>query len=244
MRVGGSYGDGFAWLKGRALPAERVFWSLAMGAMERQINMLIKLVRVLGVLVIGLCQISCMSAKLEFVSIDRENLPDYDRAGSPAPEAVPLRNDEGLWNLSLLKSARAYASSVIPGYPRRHQISNIRDGWYNNCASWIPASMPAWVEVDLGEKHKLYKIAFGSEHSSHYSDRAATKFSVFVANQYSENLSPFWAEVYRYDDSRNPIRETTKFNFEKPVEARYLRICVDESVGGDVRIDELEIYGK
>jgi len=39
------------------------------------------------------------------------------------------------------------------------------------------------------------------------------------------------------------INQTTTFEFKKEVEARYVRIVVFNSNSGEVRIDEIEIYG-
>ena len=31
------------------------------------------------------------------------------------------------------------------------RIAHLNDGWYGNNSSWIPAKMPAWAEIDLGD---------------------------------------------------------------------------------------------
>ena len=48
------------------------------------------------------------------------------------------------------------------------------------CRSWIPASMPGWAEVDLGGVYKIHEIVFGSENKSHFADRAAIDFEIWL----------------------------------------------------------------
>jgi hypothetical protein len=84
----------------------------------------------------------------------KQEPPPCDRGNSAVTERVPF-NRNGAANLALLKQAVATASSLIPGFETRHQIDYLNDGWYNNCRSWIPVSMPAWAELDLGEAFAL-----------------------------------------------------------------------------------------
>jgi hypothetical protein len=181
----------------------------------------------------------------DFIKVSPADIANCDESdGGPKPELVPLKDSEGLMNLSLLKTAKANASSLIPGYPRRHRIQNLNDGLYNNGASWIPAEMPAWAEIDLGNEYIVQKVVFGSEHSAFWTDRAATKFRILVAKHYSpDSKAPCWKEVYSYDNNNSAISNTTEFRFP-PQRCRYVRVEIEKSVAGDVRIDELEIYGK
>ena len=179
-----------------------------------------------------------------FKNINPNRLPSCDRSGSPYPSPVPLKNSNGFYNLALLKTAKANASSLISGYPRRHQIKFLNDGWYNNCRSWIPKSMPSWAEIDLGDEYLIYSIAFGSEHKTYYNDRAAVRFKIYLAKVYDENTySNNWELVYSYNNPKAPILNTTMFNI-KPTRARYIRIYIEKSLSGNVRIDEIEIYGE
>lgn len=167
---------------------------------------------------------------------------EFDHDGSPKPVKVPLKDRDGLWNLSLLKTAKANASSLIPGYPRRHEVEYLNDGWYHSSSSWIPYRMPAWAEIDLGDEYWVRKVAFGSDHSSYDRQRAASSFRILVAREYSSGSQPqHWTEVYVHKNGR-PVRNTEDFEFN-PVKCRYVRIDIAESVGEAVRIDEIEIYG-
>ena len=178
-------------------------------------------------------------------------------AGSqPAPEPAPLTAPDGRRNLALLPEAKATASSVIPGFRELHQVAHLNDGFYNNPASWVSASDPSWVEIDLGAEYLLNEIALGSEHTAHFNDRAVTRFVVKVApgevrNPKAEGRSESggsstlgaesdgWRKVFAYEGK--PVHGTEHFRFE-PVPARRVRVTILAAAGGTARIDELEIY--
>jgi len=178
--------------------------------------------------------------ELVFKSIDVANPPYCDRAGSPEPRPVPTKDASGMPNLALLLNARASASSVTHDPSgSRHRTAYINDGWYNNCRSWIPATMPAWAEIDLGSEFRIEAVALGSEHEAYYKDRAATKFKISV---FSNRVSNEWRTVYTHS-SGEPIRDTTLFDFD-PVVARKIKIDITKSIPNPVRIDEMEVYGR
>lgn len=164
---------------------------------------------------------------------------DWEQAAGPIPEAVPETDNRGAVNVALLPLAKANASSVIPGWEKRHNISFLNDGWYNNPRSWIPAKMPAWAEIDLGKVYDVDKVVFGSEHTARWKDRAITEFAVLVATEYNlDSTASTWKEVFTYKG--DPIRDTTPFTF-KSVNARWVRIDI-RAGESEPRIDELEIY--
>jgi len=176
--------------------------------------------------------------------------PDLDEAmeqcdnadGSPDPEPVPFYDEDGNPNLALLKTATPNASSLLAGWcPQRHCVEYLNDGFYNNCRSWIPASLPAWAEIDLGGVYPVHKVAFGSEHTAHYGDRAVTEFRILVTTNYDEDSNAAtWEEVFDYKGEA--VRDTTPFTFDL-VEAGWVRIDIIASDGAEPRIDEIEIYG-
>jgi F5/8 type C domain len=134
---------------------------------------------------------------------------------------VPLSSG-GLANLALLKRARASASSLLPGFPDRHEVNNLNDGWYNNCRSWIPAAMPAWVVVDLGDTFLVSSVTLGSEHTKFWGDRAPSEFSIAVRADRSSN----WDLIYRHNPNQAPLQETTDFAFPQPHLAQYIRLTL------------------
>jgi len=175
-----------------------------------------------------------------FTYAQKQPFPDdWDVDAGPEPEEVPGVDERGATNVALLPITEPNASSVIPGWETRHNIDFLNDGWYNNPRSWIPASMPAWAEIDLGKVYMIDKVAFGSEHTAHWEDRAVTEFRILVATEYNEDSGAgTWQNVFDYQGE--PVRDTTAFTFD-PVEARWVRVDI---IAGEAesRIDELEIY--
>jgi pyruvate formate-lyase/glycerol dehydratase family glycyl radical enzyme len=164
------------------------------------------------------------------------NYPEFGLWGSfgATPQRVPRQDKTRHRNLALLPDAVANASSVLHDHSI-HQIKHLNDGLYNNQNSWISNGEPSWVEIDIGDVYTVSKVVFGSEHAQNYSDRSATEFDILVSTDYQS-----WENVYEYKGE--PIQATTPFSFS-PMEARWVRINVKKSVGGNVRIDEIEIYG-
>ncbi len=170
------------------------------------------------------------------------NYPEFGMWGnfSFLKQRVPLHDKSMHKNLALLPSAKANASSVLPGHAI-HQIRHLNDGFYNNQNSWISNGEPSWAEIDLGDKYIISRVVFGSDHSQSFNDRAIKKFDILVSTEYNKDSShESWKKVYEYDGE--PVRATQSFSFE-PIEARWVRIHIMESVNGNARIDEIEIYG-
>jgi hypothetical protein len=195
--------------------------------------------------------------RLVFRPIDEADIPYCDLSTEPAhvppPRAVPRQDSNGRPNLALLAEAQASASSLIPMMPAgeretvasRHRISYANDGWYNNCRSWIAATMPAWVQVDLGNVYEITGVAFGSEHDPFYKDRAPLKFKVLFTSGAAD-----WKVAYE-SAKDEPVQSTTTFNFAHNVSARIVKLLIEDSTPpiypatspGAVRIDEFEVYG-
>ncbi len=170
------------------------------------------------------------------------NYPEFGhwfRVGS-RPQRVPRSDRRKRLNLALLPNATANASSVLPGHSQ-HQIAHLNDGFYNNANSWISNGEPSWVEIDLGEAMTVSAVALGSEHVPHYQDRAVTRFDILLSTDYHVDSShPSWQKMHEYQGE--PVHTTRTFSF-KPVKARWVRIQIWESEGGNARVDEIEIYG-
>lgn len=180
----------------------------------------------------------------EFRSIDRAQPPPcYRDAAEPDTEPVPI-NRSGLANLALLKQAHASASSLLENgrYPQ-HQTEFLNDGWYNNCRSWIAGSMPSWVEIDLREVFEVSGVRFGSEHKGYWRDRAAKAFAIGLALDQTRN----WKIVYEHGNDQAPVKGTMEFPFASHP-ARFIRVDISHveliKQVNEVRIDELEIYGR
>jgi len=158
--------------------------------------------------------------------------------GAP-PQRVPI-NAGGAANLALLKQAKPFTSSLLPD-GLRHQTTHLIDGWYGHCRSWIPAAMPAWVEVDLGEIFRLKGVRLGSEHGGLYGDRAPSAFSIAIRVDPASN----WNVIYEQPASAGPLHQTREFIFPSPRPAQYVRVDITATRNGDLpRLDEFEIYGQ
>lgn len=155
---------------------------------------------------------------------------------SPAPAPVPIVLDNGLYNLSLLVNARASASAPLQGYPHRHRIEHLNDGWYNNCRSWIADQMPAVASINLGAVYEVFGVRMGSEHEAMHRGRAASQFKIEVSNPGA------WRSVYTHSGA--PIQGTTEIFFDKPVLAQFVRLQIQAADHHQVRIDELEVMGR
>ena len=167
---------------------------------------------------------------------------EYQRPCSNAGaaiEQVPAEGPRGERNLALLPEARAKASSCLPGYAI-HQVAHLNDGGYDNSASWISDGEPSWAEIDLGEAYAIGRVRFGSEHLPWYHDRAPVHVRVLTATEYAEDSrDPRWQQVA--ENTAEPIHATRDFKFA-PRPARWVRVEILTSSGGNARIDEIEIY--
>ena len=185
-------------------------------------------------IVIGLSVLLALS-----VHAQKQPFPDdWEQAAGPEPEEVPEEDERGAINVALLPDTAPNASSCIAGYPLRHQIKFLNDGWYNNPRSWIIAGVPGWAEIDLGRVYEVDKVVFGSEHTVQFNDRKTGDFSILVATEYDEDSeAATWTEVYEHDG--DPVSATTAFEFDA-VNAGWVRIEIRGPDGS--RIDEIEIY--
>ncbi len=152
------------------------------------------------------------------------------------------KDDRGLANLARGLNARPAASSCLPGYAI-HQVAHLNDGRLGNAHSWISAGEPSWAEIDLGDVYWIDRVAFGSDSAQQYRDRAAATFTLLASTRYeAESGAGTWTTVYRQDGGP-AVHTRREFRFE-PVRARWLRVDVTASRGGNVRIDELEVFGQ
>ncbi|MCS7305828.1 MAG: discoidin domain-containing protein, partial [Thermoguttaceae bacterium] len=154
---------------------------------------------------------------------------------------APKKDELGFENLAIRPGAKVNASSLLPGYAI-HQIAHLNDGKLGNSHSWISRGEPSWAEIDLGELFWVYKVAFGSDSSGQYQDRAPRQFAILAAREYqADSAASTWQVVYKADGSPVHVRREFKF---PPVQARWIRLQIQSAAGGEARIDELEIYGQ
>lgn len=163
-------------------------------------------------------------------------------AEAPADLKVPEKDELGFPNLALNPQARPAASSLLPGHAI-HQTAHLNDGMAGNEHSWISKEDPSWAEIDLGDVYWVYQVAFASDNSRRYGDRAAAAFSILTAVDYDDKSSAStWSTAYRQTGG-SPVHTRQAFRFQ-PVQARWVRIAVEASARDQVRIDEIEVFGQ
>lgn len=164
---------------------------------------------------------------------------------TPIPEdlSAPASDALGFENLALRPQAKASASSVYAdgGLPI-HQIAHLNDGKLGNSNSWISKGEPSWAEIDLGTACWVWKVAFGSDSSARYRDRAPAMFTIQATTDApAPGTEAHWQTAWRHSGPAVNLRREFRF---RPVHARRVRVAIQSASGGEARIDELEVYGQ
>ncbi|HSV73774.1 MAG TPA: discoidin domain-containing protein [Chthonomonadales bacterium] len=170
--------------------------------------------------------------------------PGLDDAAEPVAEgaSVPRSDARGFTNLALLPGARAGASSSDRRYPGQHELAHLNDGRYGNTRSWLSEGEPSWVQVDLGAPQWVTAVAFGTDSTGRFVDRAATEYRVLLADRYDPRPgAPVW-RVVAAGSRPDGVRRRMEMRFP-PARARWARVEVSATTDGALRIDELEVYG-
>ena len=132
-----------------------------------------------------------------------------------------------------------------------HAIADVNDEVYGNASSWIGASADSFVGINLGPTPvPLYKVAFGRDNLSNFTDRALGLYTLqftTVANPNESTPEEYWTTIGTIDyqsaggvNFSNPrVRHVFTFN---PVTATGFRIKT-ASATDYIAIDEIELYG-
>jgi hypothetical protein len=166
--------------------------------------------------------------------------PEEETQDGLARLRVPAVRD-GWRNLALLPSAKPSASSVFQnGAMAIHQTAHLNDGWYGNSASWIADRMPAWAEVDLGERYEVGRVCLGNDHAQQYSDRAVTDVRVLAATEYApDSGAATWQAVAERHGA--PLQAEASLEFPATA-ARWVRVELLKGGPDLPRLDEIEVY--
>jgi hypothetical protein len=176
---------------------------------------------------------------------DLKTAPPPDACGA---EAVRRTDDQGRWDLALLKTATASAYSEHSS--GKFPASQLIDGMWDNCRSWIAAdNQPtgsAWI--DLGAVYLVEKIALTNlKHpfsGSPSGDRFISKATVF-AGMTREDMHPTLASLPDGPLPIDPNLAGRKVWDVGGIRARYIRIDIQSTLSNSPpRLDEVEIFGK
>ena len=172
--------------------------------------------------------------------------PRLSREGAaPSADLRAAEKDAlGFPNLARGPQARPAASSVFQdGRVPIHQVAHLNDGLEGNAHSWISKGEPSWAEIDLGGVYWVCKVAFGSDSSQQYGDRAATSFAILAATRYDrDSTAASWQTVYQQADGP-PVHVRREFRL-RPVQARWVRVAIAAASSGEARVDEIEVFGQ
>ena len=145
---------------------------------------------------------------------------------------VARKDEQGLENVALRKGVTPRASSSLHIAP--HRIENLNDGENGNPHSWILGEKTGWVQLEFGRELNLCRIGFASDVQGQYTDRAITAFDLQVPD------GEGWRTVFSY--AGEPVIGYRRFSFA-PVRTAILRLAIRDSIRGQPRIDELEVFG-
>ena len=82
-------------------------------------------------------------------------------------------------NLAL--AGKASASSLLPGFERKHQIVFLNDGKYGNPRSWIPATKTGWAQIELAKSATIHRVVLSRDREKKLHDRSLVDFDIRVS---------------------------------------------------------------
>ncbi len=134
--------------------------------------------------------------------------------------------------LKTVSVSTAYTMSQREGEPFYHVLpGNLIDGNTGNRYSWIADAWNPWIQVDLGEQREIIAATWGSIDGS---TRVPATYSISVSKDGRE-----WVKA---KDVKNANYAKSIDVFDKPYIARFVRMDINTTSGGDfVMLDEFEV---
>ena len=133
--------------------------------------------------------------------------------GEPCIDELEVYGPDSAANLALASnSAKASASSLLPGHPI-HQIAHLNDGRYGNSHSWIAASSRnEWAQIELSQPRSVSRIVFSRDREGRFADRLPGAVEVRLSDD-GQN----WRSVASLDDGGSlpdgPLTEETLLRY-------------------------------
>ena len=126
---------------------------------------------------------SALPNVVDFDTIEARFARIFIRAGHDLPciDELEFYGVDKTKNLALAsEGSNPSASSCLAGYPA-HAIKHLNDGQYGNSNSWIPASMPAWAQIEFPKPVQIQRMIFSRDRKKQYADRMPVDFDISVS---------------------------------------------------------------
>lgn len=144
-----------------------------------------------------------------------------------------LKDRENFLNTAKIETA--YTASQRAGEPFFHTLpSFLIDGNTGPRSKWIADTFNPWVIADLGKVRSIAGVSWGSLPGS---TRVPATYSIF-----SSIDGKSWNKIFSV---KNSTKTESLDKFNNPVEARYIKMEIYTTSGGDfVLLDEFEVIGE
>lgn len=168
------------------------------------------------------------------LSINQEN---YLKSFGKTPDSARFRAlvDYAIERNRYLKNAKittAYTMSQRENEPFFHVLpKNLLDNNLGYRSSWIADDWSPWIKIDLGVESEVSAVSWGSQNGT---TRVPATYSISVSKDNKK-----WEKVV---DVKNSTVAHKIDIFKKPIIARYVRMDIKTTSGGDfVLIDEFDV---
>lgn len=166
-------------------------------------------------------------------------------SSQPCIDEMEVYGPEGEANLALSSGgAKATASSCLEGFAE-HAVAHLNDGRYGNAFSWIAGEATGWAQIELPKLATIDRVVFSRDRTGSYADRMPVAFEVRVSRDAVQ-----WRTVKKIGRGYVPTVESMLLLPNRAIavelpgeEARYVRLAIHRTGGGQPCVDELEVYG-
>jgi formylglycine-generating enzyme required for sulfatase activity len=166
-------------------------------------------------------------------------------SAQPCIDELEIYGPAGEANLaSSSGGAKATASSCLEGHPE-HAVAHLNDGRFGNTYSWISREAAGWAQIELPKPTLVNRVVFSRDRTGAYGDRMPMAFEVQVSGDGAS-----WRTVKAVGNTYVPVLERMLLLPNRPIaldlpaqEAKYVRLAIRQTNGGEACVDEIEVYG-
>ncbi len=119
-----------------------------------------------------------------------------------------------------------------------NQYSTERDALAETQTSWKAASLPQWIEIDLGEDYDIDRVCIAQFNTEDYGYQLEGR----TAGGDYELISAPFTNIENEIEWDIAGSEILSARFEKK-QVRYVRLTVNSSTASDVTINEIKVFG-